>query len=244
MVKCSVQQFGWAHGARQGSGNINERVGAGDGMGRGGRACARRQRLRRARRRTKTPQDQVLRTLDGEEIRRVLIGNTLVGYDSTGPFWMYYPSADTLWGQASNGDVDIGTWRIQGNFYYRAWRRWLDGSERRWLFTTDGSSRLIWLTPDGTPDGESTVQAGNTIGQIGEARAVAGLVAADVEPAAGPAPSGAVVDAYGNRLAGRMATARRPRPRVYRRRHGSRRCWSPVEWDRPVGQAAPPRRLR
>ena len=101
--------------------------------------------------RTDTAAGQAPRTLSGAEIGRVLIGNTLVGYDSAGPFWMYYPSADTLWGQASNGDVDVGSWRIQGDQYCRAWRRWLDGRERCWRFTTDWSNRLIWLTPAGIP---------------------------------------------------------------------------------------------
>jgi hypothetical protein len=143
---------------------------------------------------------EALRTLNGEEVRRVLTGNTLVGYDSTGPFWMYYPSATALWGLASSGDVDIGTWRIKGNSYCRAWR--LDGRERCWLFATDGSNRLLWITPDGTPAFESTVQPGNTIGQVLEARA--SRIDAGVDPAADPPAGDEVTDGFGNRLSAQI----------------------------------------
>ena len=107
-----------------------------------------------------------LQVLNGEEVRRVLTGNTLVGYDQAGPYWMYYPSGGTIWGQASNGDVDIGRWRVDGDLYCRSWRRWGDQSEQCWQFATDGLNRLIWIDPNGRKFGESTVQSGNTIGQI------------------------------------------------------------------------------
>src|SRR5262249_41123120 len=83
-------------------------------------------------------------TLRGDDVQRVLTGNTLVGYDDAGPFWMYYPSLGTIWGQASNGDVDVGRWRVNGDYYCRTWRRWRGGEEQCWRFATDGSSRLIW----------------------------------------------------------------------------------------------------
>jgi hypothetical protein len=131
-----------------------------------------------------------LRTLNGEEVRRV----------PTGPFWMYYPSTTALWGLASSGDVDIGTWRIKGNSYCRAWR--LDGRERCWRFATDGSNRLLWITPDGTPAFESTVQPGNTIGQVLEARAA--RINVGVDPAADPPAGDEVTDGFANRLAAQI----------------------------------------
>ena len=105
-----------------------------------------------------------LRTLAGSEISRLLTGNTVLGRDRLGPFWMHYPSQGTVWGLASNGDVDIGRWWISGNHYCRAWRRWRGGAEQCWLVASDGSSRLLWIVPDGRSSAESTIEAGTTAG--------------------------------------------------------------------------------
>jgi hypothetical protein len=80
-------------------------------------------------------------TLSGDQVQSVLTGNTLVGYDEAGPFWMYYPSVGTIWGRASNGDVDVGQWRVQNDFYCRTWRRWRSGKEQCWRFATDCFAR-------------------------------------------------------------------------------------------------------
>jgi hypothetical protein len=122
-----------------------------------------------------------LRTLAGPEISRLLTGNTVLGRDRLGPFWMHYPSQSTVWGLASNGDVDIGRWWISGNHYCRAWRRWRGGEEQCWLVASDGSSRLLWIEPDGRSSAESTIEAGNTIGgRDGRKLAAADAIGSDV----------------------------------------------------------------
>jgi hypothetical protein len=145
-----------------------------------------------------------LRTLTASEVGRVLAGNTLVGRDGKGPFWMHYPSERTVWGLASNGDVDIGRWWVAGNRYCRAWRHWSDGREQCWLLATDGSSRLIWIEPDGRSSGQSTIQAGNTIGKLTRPQQADALIASDAPPQAG-APLGdeVPVDATGAILVAR-----------------------------------------
>ena len=120
-----------------------------------------------------------LRTLTGSEIRRLLTGNTVLGRDTLGPFWMHYPSANTVWGLASNGDVDIGRWWVSGNHYCRTWRRWGGGTEQCWLFASDGSSRLLWIEPDGRSSAESSIEAGNTIGGKGRRLAAADVIGSD-----------------------------------------------------------------
>ena len=137
------------------------------------------------------------RTLSGDQVQGVLTGNTLVGYDEAGPFWMYFPSLGTIWGRASNGDVDVGRWRVQHDLYCRAWRRWREGTEQCWKFATDGSNRLIWLDPHGHKSGVSTVQAGNTIGQITEPQTAQALFNSDIEPTV---VAGQPVDALGRPL--------------------------------------------
>ena len=122
-----------------------------------------------------------LRTLAGSEISRLLTGNTVRGRDRLGPFWMHYPSQSTVWGLASNGDVDIGRWWISGNHYCRAWRRWRGGAEQCWLVASDGSSRLLWIEPHGRSSAESTIEAGNTIGRGGGRKlAAADAIGSDV----------------------------------------------------------------
>src|SRR3954451_471765 len=136
--------------------------------------------------------------LGGDQVQAILTGNTLVGYDEAGPFWMYYPSLGTMWGRASNGDVDVGQWRVQNNLYCRSWRKWRAGTEQCWKFATDGSNRLIWLDGHGHRTGVSTVQAGNTIGQITQSQTAEALFNTDIVPpvVAPPQP----VDAFGHPL--------------------------------------------
>ena len=121
-------------------------------------------------------------TLSGDQVQSVLTGNTLVGYDEAGPFWMYYPSVGMIWGRASNGDVDVGQWRVQNDFYCRTWRRWRSGKEQCWRFAADGSNRLIWLDPNGHQYGVSTVQPGNAIGQITESQTAQAFFNSDMAP--------------------------------------------------------------
>jgi hypothetical protein len=125
------------------------------------------------------PNAGLLRTLSGQEVRQLLGGNTLVGRDGAGPFWMHYPSEDTVWGLASSGDVDIGHWWVSGNHYCRSWRHWSNGREQCWLFATDGSDELLWIEPDGRSSGKSTIQAGNTIGRLTRSQTAAALIGSD-----------------------------------------------------------------
>ncbi len=102
--------------------------------------------------------------LSGEDMMRILPGNTLLGYDDTGPFWMYYPAPGTLWGQSSSGDVDVGSWWIENGHYCRGWRRWYDGAIQCWLLAIYDENRIVWMDPNQSIQGESLVQSGNTIG--------------------------------------------------------------------------------
>ena len=150
-----------------------------------------------------------LRTLTGMEIERLLIGNTLVGRDKVGPFWMHYPSERSVWGLASNGDVDVGRWWISGNKYCRAWRNWRNGVEQCWLFATDGSTELLWIEPDGRSSGESTIQAGNSIGKLTRPQQAFALLGSDA-PAEAQAPYGedVPVDPSGQILLARYVASR------------------------------------
>ncbi len=104
--------------------------------------------------------------LSGEDVMRILPGNTLLSYDESGPFWLYYPGPSTVWGQSSTGDVDVGHWWIEDGRYCRTWRHWHDGATQCWIVASYGDDRIIWM--DGPKAvGESLVQPGNTIGTAG-----------------------------------------------------------------------------
>ncbi|HXV23104.1 MAG TPA: hypothetical protein VED46_02480 [Alphaproteobacteria bacterium] len=143
-----------------------------------------------------------LRTLTGAEIQQILTSNTLVGEDGQGSFWMHYPSLNTVWGLASDGDVDIGRWWVSGNHYCRAWRHWSGGTEQCWLLASNGSSRLVWIEPNGRYSGDSTIQAGNSIGLLTNPQIASALIGSDVTLAGSSAPFGneVPVDATGRIL--------------------------------------------
>src|SRR5688572_15840775 len=97
---------------------------------------------------------------------RILPGNTLLAYDESGPFWMYFPTPGTVWGRSSSGDVDIGQWWIEDGRYCRSWWRWYDGEPQCWQLATYGEDRIVWMDGQQAIQGESFVHHGNAIGEI------------------------------------------------------------------------------
>jgi hypothetical protein len=104
--------------------------------------------------------------LSGEDMMRILPGNTLLAYDESGPFWMYYAGPDTVWGQSSSGDVDVGRWWIENGRYCRSWRLWYDGATQCWTLAADGDNRIFWLDDRESLQGESLIWEGNEIGKV------------------------------------------------------------------------------
>ena len=171
------------------------------------------------------------RALSGEELQLLLLGNTLIGIDEDGAYWMYYPSETTLWGRSASGDVDVGRWWVENDSYCRAWRRWFQGQTRCWQLARDGQGELVWYSLRGEKEGRSFVRAGNAIGDLpseadpssqladagsGLATSLEAVVAhAVVEPESGIAPRSA------------QAGGKEPAPAAERRR------------GRPVGGNSP-----
>ena len=104
--------------------------------------------------------------LSGEDMMRILPGNTLLAFDESGPFWMYFPEPGTVWGQSSSGDVDIGRWWVENDRYCRSWRLWYDGATQCWTLATSGDDRIFWMDSQHAVQGESQVSQGNAIGSI------------------------------------------------------------------------------
>jgi hypothetical protein len=128
--------------------------------------------------------------LSAEDMMRILPGNTLLAYDKNGPFWMYFPEPGTVWGQSSDGDVDIGHWWIDGDQYCRSWRVWYGGTTQCWKLVSYGDNRLLWMDSLNSIQGESVVQRGNAIGTIRMPQLAAATVASEVDPVAESATIG------------------------------------------------------
>jgi hypothetical protein len=135
--------------------------------------------------------EQSQRILAGDELQRLLTGNTLKGYDRNGPFWIYYADRDTIWGEASNGDVDIGIWWVKDGSYCRAWRRWFAGAAQCWTLAPQGRDQIIWLGDRQQLVGTTTLEHGKSIGRNAEPQPVATATDPQLDPmqTANPDPS-------------------------------------------------------
>jgi hypothetical protein len=137
--------------------------------------------------------------LSAEDMMRILPGHTLLAYNNGAPFWMYYPSPGTVWGQSSNGDVDVGRWWTEKGRYCRAWRRWYGGAPQCWNLANLGENRIAWIDRDAIR-GETLVQPGNTIGSaVPQAQLVSLTTGVDADPASlgngiGPEPRAELAD--------------------------------------------------
>ena len=109
------------------------------------------------------------RPLDGQEVKSALIGNTLIGADGEdGISWVYFPTADVLWGQSPTGDVDIGHWWIENDSYCRAWRRWLKAETKCWQLGSAADGRILWYSLDGGLTGRSLLWHGNALSNLSD----------------------------------------------------------------------------
>jgi hypothetical protein len=137
--------------------------------------------------------------LSAEDMMRILPGHTLLAYDNGAPFWMYYPSPGTVWGQSSKGDVDVGRWWIDKGRYCRAWRRWYGGAPQCWNLASLGENRIAWIDRDAVR-GETLIQPGNAIGAtVPQAQLVSLTTDVDADPASlgngiGPEPRSELAD--------------------------------------------------
>ena len=109
------------------------------------------------------------RPLHGKEVKSALIGNTIIGADGEdGVSWVYFPSADVIWGKSPTGDVDIGRWWIENDSYCRAWRRWLQGETKCWQLGSAADGKILWYSLDGGLTGGSLLWHGNALGNLSD----------------------------------------------------------------------------
>jgi hypothetical protein len=104
-----------------------------------------------------------------EEIRTALVGNSLVGTDSTGAYTIHYSAYGQMAivytgfksGRTRN---DSGTWRSEtrddGGWYCRQWTTLGKGKERCVQFFREGDM-ITWVESDGEITDNTELLAGN-----------------------------------------------------------------------------------
>ena len=101
--------------------------------------------------------------LNAEEMKTVLIGNSVVGDDWDGPFTVYFPVYGEMRGIRASHYKDIGSWRAEEDAVCGTWDNWWGSVERCWGIYLDGDS-VSWLRPDSDTPQQAKVVEGNPAG--------------------------------------------------------------------------------
>lgn len=101
--------------------------------------------------------------LNAEEMKTVLVGNSVVGDNWDGPFTVYFPVYGEMRGLRANHYKDIGTWTAQEDAICGTWDNWWGSVERCWGIYLDGDT-VSWLRPDSDTPQRVKVVEGNPYG--------------------------------------------------------------------------------
>jgi hypothetical protein len=101
--------------------------------------------------------------LNAEEMKSVLVGNSIVGDNWDGPYTVYFPVYGEMRGLRASHYKDIGTWRAEEDAICGTWDNWWGSVERCWGIYLDGDS-VSWLRPDSDTPEQAKVVEGNPYG--------------------------------------------------------------------------------
>lgn len=101
--------------------------------------------------------------LGAEEIKKALVGNSIVGDNWDGPYAVYFPVYGELRGLRSSHYKDVGTWRSEEDSICATWDNWWGSVERCWGLYIDGDT-ITWPSADSDTPGRSTILEGNPYG--------------------------------------------------------------------------------
>lgn len=87
--------------------------------------------------------------LPGGQVKEILVGNSLTGDTSDGPYTFYFPAYGEIRGLRSNRYRDNGVWRVTEDKVCGRWENWHGNVERCWHVYRDGDS-VSWMRPDGS----------------------------------------------------------------------------------------------
>lgn len=101
--------------------------------------------------------------LDADELKTVLVGNSVVGDNWDGPYTVYFPVYGEMRGLRASHYTDIGSWRANDDGICATWDNWWGAVERCWGIYLDGDS-VSWLRPDSDTPEQASVVEGNPSG--------------------------------------------------------------------------------
>ncbi len=101
--------------------------------------------------------------LNAEEMKTVLVGNSIVGDNWDGPYTVYFPAYGEMRGLRASHYKDVGTWRADEDAICATWDNWWGGVERCWGVYLDGNT-VSWQRPDSDAPEQAKVVEGNPYG--------------------------------------------------------------------------------
>ena len=101
--------------------------------------------------------------LSAEEMKTVLVGNSIVGDNWDGPYTVYFPAYGEMRGLRASHYKDSGTWRADDDAICATWENWWGGVERCWGIYLDGST-VSWLRPESDAPEQAEIVEGNPYG--------------------------------------------------------------------------------
>lgn len=110
-----------------------------------------------------TPVERGEAPLNAEELKTVLVGNSIVGDNWDGPFTVYFPVYGEMRGLRANHYKDVGTWRAEEDAICGSWDNWWGSVERCWGVYLDGDT-VSWLRPDSDTPEQAKLVEGNPYG--------------------------------------------------------------------------------
>lgn len=110
-----------------------------------------------------SPIDSGEAPLNTEEMKTVLVGNSIVGDDWDGPFTVYFPVYGEMRGLRASHYKDIGSWTAGEDSICATWDNWWGSVEQCFGIYLDGDS-VSWLRPDSDRPAQAKVVEGNPYG--------------------------------------------------------------------------------
>lgn len=110
-----------------------------------------------------SPIDRGEAPLNADEMKTVLVGNSIVGEDWDGPFTVYFPVYGEMRGLRASHYKDIGTWQAEEDSICATWDNWWGSVERCFGIYLDGDN-VSWLRPDSDTPARAKVVEGNPYG--------------------------------------------------------------------------------
>jgi len=82
-------------------------------------------------------------TLSGDQVRALIVGNTLQGSFMANPLTMVFYPDGTVYGSIGMTGSDSGTWEIEDDTYCNEWVTYFSGVRRCYQWVSDGDGYVL-----------------------------------------------------------------------------------------------------